>query len=146
MITAHGKNVYTEMEELVDPRHTALVVVDMQYDFIDPSGLFGRMGVDLSMYEESRPRLAELLESARESGVLVVHLQNTQLAEHMSDSPSQLRFNLRLHGHARQGDLPLTYTVPGTAGHEFLPEFEPRDGELVVRKYRSSGFWARTST
>jgi nicotinamidase-related amidase len=46
-----------------------------------------------------------------------------------------------MHGDVRQGDLPLTYTVPGTKGHEFLAEFRPRDGELVVPKYRSSGFW-----
>jgi len=141
LIEVHGKNVYTDLEELVDPSHTALLVIDMQHDFIDPDGLFGSMGVDLSMYEESRPRLVELLESARENGVLVIHLQNTQLADHMSDSPAQHRFNLRMHGEFRLSDQPLTYTVPGTAGHEFAPEFRPRDGELVVRKYRSSGFW-----
>jgi nicotinamidase-related amidase len=141
LIVVHGKDVYTDIEELADPSHTALLLIDMQYDFVDPGGLFGSMGVDLSMYEELRPRLAELLGAARESGALVIHLQNTQLAEHMSDSPAQHRFNLRMHGDFRQGDLPLTYTVPGTKGHEFLPEFQPRDGELVVRKYRSSGFW-----
>ena len=141
MIEVHGKDVYSDIEELVDPSHTALLVIDMQYDFVDPGGLFGLMGVDLSMYQESRPRLAELLEAARGNGVLIIHLQNTQLADHMSDSPAQHRFNLRMHGDFRQGDLPLTYTVPGTKGHEFLPEFRPRDNELVVRKYRSSGFW-----
>lgn len=141
MIEVHGKNVYTNIEELVDPSHTALLVIDMQHDFVDPDGLFGQMGVDLSMYQESRPRMAELLGAARKNGVLVIHLQNTQLADHRSDSPAQHRFNLRMHGDFRQGDEPLTYTVPGTKGHEFLSEFRPRDGELVVRKYRSSGFW-----
>jgi nicotinamidase-related amidase len=141
MIEVHGKKVYSNIEELADPSHTALVLIDMQYDFVDPGGLFGQLGVDLSMYEESRPRLAELLGAARENGVLIIHLQNTQLADHKSDSPAQHRFNLRMHGGFRQGDLPLTYTVPGTKGHEFLSEFQPRAGELVVRKYRSSGFW-----
>ena len=141
MIEVHGKIVYTDIEELVDPSRTALLVIDMQHDFVAPDGLFGSMGVDLSMYEESRPRLAALLSSARENGVLIIHVQNTQLAEHLSDSPAQHRFNLRMHGDFRHGDLPLTYTVPGTPGHEFLPEFRPVGGELVVRKYRSSGFW-----
>ncbi len=141
MIVVHGKNVYSNIEELADPSHTALVLIDMQHDFVDEDGLFGQLGVDLSMYEESRPRLAELLEAARENGVLIIHLQNTQLADHKSDSPAQHRFNLRMHGGFRQGEMPLTYTVPGTKGHQFLPEFEPRAGELVVRKYRSSGFW-----
>jgi nicotinamidase-related amidase len=141
LIVVHGKDVYTEIEEMADPSHTALLLIDMQHDFVDPDGLFGSMGVDLSMYEESRPRLAELLGAARDNGVLVIHVQNTQLANHMSDSPAQHRFNLQMHGDVRPGDLPLTYTVPGTRGHEFLPEFQPDAEELVVRKYRSSGFW-----
>lgn len=146
MIDVDGKVVYTELDELVDPTHTALLVIDMQHDFVDPNGLFGQLGVDLSMYPAMRPRLAGLLESARSNGVQVIHLQNTQLEGHMSDSPAQHRFNLRMHGHARQGDLPLTYTVPGTKGHEFLPEFRPQVGELVVAKYRSSGFWGTNLT
>ncbi|MFO1062199.1 MAG: isochorismatase family cysteine hydrolase, partial [Dongiaceae bacterium] len=36
---------------------------------------------------------------------------------------------------------PLRYTIPGTPGHDFAPEFAPLGNELVVRKYRSSGFW-----
>jgi nicotinamidase-related amidase len=59
----------------------------------------------------------------------------------MSDSPAQIRFNLRMHEAARRDGPPLQYTVPGTAGHEFVDEFSPLPGELVVRKYRSSAFW-----
>ena len=58
MIDIEGKIVLTELDELVDPGHAALVVVDMQVDFIEPDGLFGSLGIDLSMYAESRPRLA----------------------------------------------------------------------------------------
>jgi nicotinamidase-related amidase len=35
----------------------------------------------------------------------------------------------------------LRYTIPGTPGHEFARDFAPLENELVVRKYRSSGFW-----
>ncbi|MCU1475817.1 MAG: hypothetical protein JWQ64_510 [Subtercola sp.] len=141
MITVEGKNVFTEFSELVSPEHTALVVIDMQHDFISPLGLFGPMGIDLTMYEESVPRLKVLLSAARRSGVLVIHLQNTALADRMSDSPAQIRFNLRMHGSARGDAEALRYTVPGTPGHEFTPDFAPLPGELVVQKYRSSGFW-----
>lgn len=141
MRVVDGKQVLTELEELVEPRHTALVLVDMQHDFVEPDGLFGRMGVDLSMYGAVRPRLAGLLDQARRAGVLVVHLQNTALPAGRSDSPAQVRFNLRLHESARAGGPPLRYTVPGTPGHAFVPDLAPRPDELVVRKYRSSGFW-----
>jgi nicotinamidase-related amidase len=141
MITIEGKIVFTELAELVDPTHTALIVVDMQRDFIEPDGLFGKLGIDLSMYAESRPKLAALLAAARQSGSLIVHLQNTALPRRIADSPSYIRFNLRMHQAARREGPPLRYTLPGTPGHEFAPEFTPRSDEIVVRKYRSSGFW-----
>jgi nicotinamidase-related amidase len=141
LINVEGKDVFTELEELVDPPHTALVIVDMQHDFVDADGVFGQMGIDLSMYAESRPHLASLLATARECGVTVVHIQNTVLSKRLSDSPAQIRFNLRMHAAARPDETPLRYTVPGTAGHKFAREFTPQSSELVVRKFRSSGFW-----
>jgi nicotinamidase-related amidase len=141
MITIEGKTIFTELAELVNPAHTALVIVDMQCEFVEPTGLFGSLGIDLSMYASSRPRLAALLAAARESGTMVLHLQNTALPRRMSDSPSQIRFNLRMHAAARRDGPPLRYTIPGTPGHAFAREFTPLSDELVVRKYRSSGFW-----
>ena len=141
MITVDGRTILTELSELVDPRRAALVLVDMQRDFIEPDGVFGQLGIDLGMYRTSRPKLAALLEAGREAGLLIVHIQNTALPGRMSDSPVQMRFNLRMHQDARRGAAPLRYTVPGTRGHEFVDEFVPRGDELVVRKYRSSAFW-----
>jgi nicotinamidase-related amidase len=141
LILVEGREVFTELDELVDPSHTALLLIDMQHDFVDPDGLFGRLGVDLSMYEQSRPRLAALLAAARAAGVLVVHVQNTALPGRRSDSPAQIRFNLRMHEAARLDGPPLRYTVPGTDGHDFVDELRPEAGEIVVQKYRSSGFW-----
>jgi len=141
LIEVNGKEIYTDLAEIVDPRHTALVLVDMQRDFVAPDGLFGTLGIDLSMYDETLPRLAGLLAAARRHGVAVIHVQNTALAEGRSDSPAQVRFNLRMHAAARRGGPPLTYTVPGTPGHEFVRELAPQGSEPVVRKYRSSGFW-----
>lgn len=141
MIDIEGKIVLTELAELVDPVHTALIMIDMQRDFIEPDGLFASLGIDLSMYAESRPRLASLLAAARRARTMVIHLQNTALPDRMSDSPAQIRFNLRMHKDARRNQPPLRYTIPGTPGHEFAKEFTPLENELVVRKYRSSGFW-----
>jgi len=141
MITIEGKKVFTELAELVDSAHTALLMIDMQCDFIEPDGLFGTLGIDLSMYARSRPRLSALLAAARATGTPVVHVQNTALPGRMGDSPSYIRFNLRMHEASRRDGPPLRYTLPGTPGHEFAREFAPLPQELVVRKYRSSGFW-----
>ena len=141
MIQIEGKQVFTELSELVAPAHTALLLIDMQRDFVEPDGFFGNLGIDLTMYDETRPRLAALLGAARRHGVLVVHVQNTALPNRMSDSPAQIRFNLRMHESARHGGPPLRYTVRGTPGHDFVEDLTPLPGEIVVRKYRSSAFW-----
>lgn len=141
MIKVDGKDVFTELSELVAPDYTALVVIDMQRDFVEPDGLFGRLGIDVSAYGAVRPAIAALRAAATSAGALVVHVQNAALPDRMSDSPAQIRFNMRIHAAARGDRPPLRYTVPGTPGHAIVDELTPRDGELVVTKYRSSAFW-----
>jgi len=142
VIEIEGKQVFTELAELVDPAHSALVIVDMQRDFCQPGGAFDRLGVDISMYPPVIPRVAALLDGARRAGVLVIFIQMTVLPGRLSDSPAQMRFNLRLHLASNDGGEPLSYAADGSVGQEILPELAPRDGELVVKKYRSSAFWA----
>lgn len=142
MITVDGKVVFTELAELVAPEHTALVVIDMQRDFVEPDGVFGQLGVDVSAYDQVRPVIAHLRQQAAAVGVLVVHVQNAALPGRMSDSPAQIRFNMRMHKDARGDRPPLRYTVPGTPGHQIVDELTPQPGELVVAKYRSSAFCA----
>ena len=141
MIEIEGKEVFTELEELVDPAHTALLVVDMQRDFCEPGFAFDRLGIDISMYPPMIPRLARLIEAARDVKVQIVYLQMTVLPGRASESPAQIRFNLRLHL-GNHGDVePLRYTAEGSEGQEILDELASRPGDLVVKKYRSSGFW-----
>jgi nicotinamidase-related amidase len=140
LIIVEGKEVFTDLAELVDPAHTALLLIDMQRDFVEPDGAFGTLGVDLSMYRDSIPRLVALLEQARGAQVLVIHVQNTTLPGRISDSPAQIRFNLRMHEGKRRDEAPLRYSVDGTRGHEIIQQLTPGPGELVVRKHRSSAF------
>ena len=141
MIEIEGKQVFTELAELVDPAHTALVVVDMQRDFCVPGWAFDRLGVDISMYPPMIPRVAGLIEGARAAEVQLVYIQMTVLPNRASESPAQIRFNLRLHL-ASHGDVePLQYTAEGSEGQRIIDELAPRDGDLIVKKYRSSGFW-----
>lgn len=141
MIEIEGKQVFTTLEELVDPRHTALVVVDMQRDFCIPGGAFDKLGVDISMYPPMIPRLARLIDGARAAGVPVIYIQMTVLPGRRSESPAQIRFNLRLHLGADGVVEPLSYTPDGSEGQEVIPELAPQDGDWIVKKYRSSAFW-----
>lgn len=140
MIEVNGKQVFTELAELVDPRHAALVVVDMQRDFCKPGGAFERLGISISMYPEMIPRLARLVDGARAAKVLVVYLLMTVLPDRASESPAQIRFNMRMHLSQGEGE-PLRYTEDGSEGQKLIPELTVEDGDLVVKKYRSSAFW-----
>jgi nicotinamidase-related amidase len=141
VIEVDGKQVFTELHELVDPGHTALVVVDMQRDFCTPGGAFARLGVDVSMYPAMVPRLVRLVDSARAAGVRIVYVQMTMLEGRLSDSPAQIRFNMRMQQSATDGAA-LSYTPDGSDGQRLIPELSVHDGDLVVKKYRSSAFWA----
>jgi nicotinamidase-related amidase len=141
MIEVAGKQVFTELAEIVDPAHTALLIVDMQRDFCCTGGSFDRFGIDLSMYPPVIERIAELIGAAREAGVMLVFIQMTVLPGQASDSPAQIRFNLRMHDDHHGETEPLTYALDGSDGQKFVPGLEPLDGELVVKKYRSSAFW-----
>lgn len=140
MLEIEGKQVFETLDELVDPRHTALVVVDMQRDFCTPGGAFDRLGVDISMYPTMVSRLARLIDGARAAGVRVVYVMMTTLPGRLIESPAQIRFNRRLHLAANGGE-PLDYTSDGSVGQQIIPELPVEDGDMIVKKYRSSGFW-----
>jgi nicotinamidase-related amidase len=140
MIEVEGKQVFSELSELVDPEHTALVVIDMQRDFCVPGWAFDTLGIDISMYPPMIPRLARLIEGARAADVPIVYIQMTTLPNRAIESPAQIRFNRRMHL-ATNGGEPLTYTADGSEGQGIIDELAPHDGDLIVKKYRSSGFW-----
>ena len=141
MITIENKVVYTTLAELVNRKHTAVIVVDMQNDFCKAGWTFDRLGIDISMYPSMLPRLSRLLTGARDIGVQVIYIQMTVLPNRMSESPAQIRFNMRLHLASHGATQPLLYTIEDTPGQEIIAELAPEPGDLVVRKYRSSGFW-----
>ena len=129
-----GKQVYDSLAEMVNPKHTAVIVVDMQNDFCSPDGNSAKVGKDISLLLEMVPALVNLVEEARRAGVLVVFIKNTTLRSGLSDSPSWLRLK------TRAGGLGPEYTIEGTWGQEFILDLPAQVGEPVVKKHRSSAF------
>lgn len=136
MIEAHGRQVFTTMEELVDPRHTALVVIDVQNDFCAEGGLMHEMGKDLSMMKPALGNLRRVLDGARAAKVLPIFIQNTWLPQHGVASGPWLRFMIVRYGM----DPERGCTVQDTWGGEILSEVAPAKTEIVVRKWRSNSF------
>lgn len=141
MIRFGNKVVYTDFSELVDPSHTALLVIDMQRDFVTDDGVFASLsGGDLSAYPPVIKRIAAFAATARRHNVPVIHTRNVVLPNYASDSPAQIRFTLRISHERGDDQAPLRYTIAGTPGAEFIPELAPQPGDRVVVKHRSSGF------
>jgi nicotinamidase-related amidase len=131
MSSAKASRVLRDLPTRVTPRHTALVLVDLQNDFCHREGAMGRRGEDLEFIQATVPRIAELLGWARAAGVMVIHVK----AEYGPLSASAVTLANRWE----DGDGPPC-CEPGTWGAEFVSAVRPRDGEPVVVKHRYSGF------
>jgi ureidoacrylate peracid hydrolase len=116
------------LEQKTDPAHTALLVVDVQNDFVADAGYFAQVGADVKTIQRSIPRLLTLIDRAREAGVLVVFVQAIYDPEFVS-GPMRER-NIRA-----KREMPRWLT--GSWGAEFYA-VRPRPGEPVIVKHRYS--------
>lgn len=144
MILYEGRHIPETTDELVDPPHTAYVIVDLQNDFCKRGGSADatarERGLDIeALYAKTIEWSRRLLVAARAAGVMVVHIQNTALPHRATDSAARLKFMMRAYGTSNPTDLP-EYTLEGTWGHEIVPELTPLPGEFVVKKHTSSSF------
>ena len=133
MKTVLGRQVFDTLEEMIEPAHTAVLVIDMQNDFAHADGASGKCGQDVSRVRVAIAPIRRLLDGARARGVSIVHIQNTTLQDGSSDSPAWLWFK------TQYGKDPA-YCIPGSWGHRLVDELQPLPGESRVQKYRSSGF------
>lgn len=63
------------LEEQVEPEVAALLVIDMQNDFIADDGVLGKKGFDFRIVQETVPRINTFIEAARKAGVLVIWIR-----------------------------------------------------------------------
>ena len=124
-----------------EPRHTALVIIDMQRDFIEPGGFGESLGNDVSLLTEIVPTVVELLALSRKAGLLVVHTRESH-APDLSDCPPAKR--LRGAPQMRIGDPgPMgRILVRGEPGNAIVDALAPLDGELVIDKPGKGAFYA----
>lgn len=142
MITINGKQVPTGLRELVDPRTSALLIIDMQKGYCDEGGMAHRGGADVSMYRDIIPRIASFSELCRQIGVPVVSIGMDFALGRQSDSPAWIRFHMRVQAYKglQSGDQGIWNSAATAEDDAFLDALAPHPGELVVRKLRSSAF------
>jgi len=120
---------------------TALLIIDMQRDFLEPGGFGETLGNDVSLLKAAVAPLQAVLAAARAAGILIVHtreghrpdLSDAPLAKIERGSPS-----LRIGAPGPMGRI----LIRGEPGHDIIPQLYPIDGEPVIDKSGKGAFFA----
>jgi biuret amidohydrolase len=125
----------------IDPERTALVIIDMQRDFLEPGGFGASLGNDLAQLTRCIAPCKALLAGARKHGVLVIHTREGHRPD-MADAP---RAKVeRGTPSKRIGDAgPMgRILIRGEPGHDIVRELYPQPGEPVIDKPGKGAFYA----
>ena len=124
-----------------DPATTALIVIDMQRDFVEPGGFGAALGNDVSLLQAIIPTVALLIDSCRRAGVPVIHTRECHLSD-LSDCPPAKRLrgkpSLRIGDPGPMGRI----LIAGEPGAGIVPELAPLPGEKVIDKPGKGAFYA----
>ncbi len=124
-----------------EPAHTAVLMIDMQRDFLEPGGFGAMLGNDVSLLRPIVPACARLLALARRHGMTVIHTQEAH-DEQLADCPPSKRARGALScGIGDPGPLGRVL-VAGEPGAGFVPELQPQPGDIVLRKPGKGAFHA----
>ena len=124
-----------------DPASTALVIIDMQRDFLEPGGFGSMLGNDVSLLRASIAPCKAVLEAARKAKMLVIHTREGH-APDMTDCPpsKKARGGLKV-GIGDEGPMGRVL-IRGEKGHDIIPELYPAPNEPVIDKPGKGAFFA----
>jgi ureidoacrylate peracid hydrolase len=123
-----------DLRELVRPPSTALLVVDVQNDFVHPDGRSGRSGTDLGPLQAAVVQINRLVDAARESGTAVIYIR-VEHGPEVDTAPYRARYG-------RRGMTPGdTLCHAGTWGARLYEELRPpRAADLQLVKHGYDAF------
>ncbi|MBL8534960.1 MAG: cysteine hydrolase [Betaproteobacteria bacterium] len=124
----------------IDRATTALLVIDMQRDFLDARGYAAQAGLDIDMLRGAIPGVARILAAARQAGITIVHTREAN-APDLSDVPPAFLEATERTG-ARVGSPgPLgRLLIRGEHGSGIVDELAPAPDEIVIDKPGFSAF------
>lgn len=117
-----------ELKELIDPSHSALLVIDVQNDSCHPDGHYAKTGKDISLRQKAAHNVAEFIERVRRVKVPIIYTK----ASHSRWDQSVTRLK-------RRDGARIEACMEGTWGADFYAVW-PIEGEAVILKHRYSAF------
>jgi len=126
---------------LFEPATTALLVIDMQRDFLEPGGFGAALGNDVSRLQAIVPTVRLLLDACRAVGVPVMHTRECHSPDLADCPPAKRRRGepaLRIGDPGPMGRI----LVKGEPGAEIVRELAPIGGETVIDKPGKGAFFA----
>jgi nicotinamidase-related amidase len=125
----------------IEPAKTALVIIDMQRDFLEPGGFGETLGNDVSLLKKAVEPCQALLSLARRIGMLVIHTREGHRPD-LADAPrAKIERGapaLRIGAPGPMGRI----LIRGEAGHDIIKELYPLPSEPVVDKPGKGAFYA----
>jgi nicotinamidase-related amidase len=135
------RTIAAEPEPLaVEIDRAALVIIDMQRDFLEPGGFGAALGNDVSRLKTAVGPCTQVLDAARRAGLLVIHTREGHRPD-LSDAPlikvARGDPALRIGAMGPMGRI----LVRGEPGHDIIPELYPAAGEPVIDKPGKGAFY-----
>jgi len=124
-----------------DPQTTALVVIDMQRDFVDPGGFGEALGNDVSLLRRALEPTRRVLDACRGAGVQVIHTREGHRPDLSDCPPAKLARGRLANGIGDPGPMGRIL-VRGEYGHDIVDSLKPLDDEPVVDKPGKGAFYA----
>lgn len=125
----------------LDRDHAALIIIDMQRDFVEPGGFGETLGNKVALLQAIIPATARLLAAFRAAGLPVIHTRECHRPD-LSDCPSAKRErgkpSLRIGDPGPMGRI----LISGEPGADIIPELYPVEGEIVLDKPGKGAFYA----
>ncbi|MDT3442970.1 MULTISPECIES: cysteine hydrolase family protein [unclassified Pseudofrankia] len=124
-----------------DPATTALVVIDMQRDFMEPGGFGESLGNDVSQLRSTIEPLTAVFAAARAAGLTVIHTREGHQPDLSDLPPAKLN---RGNATLKIGDVGPKgrILIRGEYGQDIIDELAPIEGEIVIDKPGKGAFYA----
>jgi nicotinamidase-related amidase len=124
-----------------EPRTLALMVIDMQRDFVEPGGFGEALGNDVSFLRKAVQPTRRVLDAARRAGLLVIHTREGHRPDLSDLQPTKKARGRLATGIGDKGPMGRIL-VRGEHGHDIIDELKPIDGEPIVDKPGKGAFYA----